>query len=240
MAPELFKAFNSAFLARIFNTVFSTGIFPKAWSVGCIKPIYKKGDENLPSNYRGITLLPIMGKLLTSILNDRILEWAETHNKINDAQFGFRKGRNTIDTLFIIHTISLIALKRKTPMFLAFVDLAKAFDSINHDLMWFKLSTIGLSTKMLEMLQPMYGNARSVVSYDGYTECQKGVRQGCPLSPLLFFLFVSDLEGTLKSNGSGKIRIGEEEVTIMKGTKVQTLGAVAGARVHGYGCLPVD
>ena len=94
MASELFKAFSGeliTFLARIFNTVFSSGIFPKAWSVGCIKPIYKKGDEKLPGNYRGITLLPIMGKLLTSILNDRILEWAETHNKINDAQFSFRK-----------------------------------------------------------------------------------------------------------------------------------------------------
>ena len=61
MAPELFNRELIAFLARIFNTVFSTGIFPKAWS------IYKKGDENLPGNYRGITLLPIMGKLLTSI-----------------------------------------------------------------------------------------------------------------------------------------------------------------------------
>ena len=97
--------------------------------------------------------------------------------------------------------------------------MAKAFDSINHDLLWFKLSTIGLSTKMLEILQHMYSNARSVVSYDGYTsrefECQKGVRQGCPLSPLLFSLFVSDLEDTLKSTSSGKIRIGEQDITIV-------------------------
>ena len=63
----------------------------------------------------------------------------------------------------------------------------------------------------------MHSNARSVVSYDGYTSsefhCQKGVRQGCPLCPLLFSLFISDLEDTLMTNSSGKIRIGEKEVT---------------------------
>ena len=107
----------------------------------------KKGDEKLPNNYRGITLLPIMGKLLTSILNDRLLEWAELNKKINDAQFGFRKNRRTTDALFIIHTISLIATKRRGPLFIGFIDLAKAFDSVNHDLLWFKLSTIGIKYK---------------------------------------------------------------------------------------------
>ena len=94
LPPELFKAFNNnltSLLTRIFNEVFNSGIFPKSWSIGSIKPIFKKGDEKLPNNYRGITLLPIMGKLLTSILNDRLLEWAELNKKINDAQFGFRK-----------------------------------------------------------------------------------------------------------------------------------------------------
>ena len=76
LVPELFKAFNNeliTFLTRIFNAAFCSGIFPRSWSIGSIIPIHKKGDEKLPSNYRGITLLPIIGKLLSSILNDRLV-----------------------------------------------------------------------------------------------------------------------------------------------------------------------
>ena len=156
---------------------------------------------------------------MTSILNDRLLEWAESNMKINDSQFGFRKNRRTTDALYIILTTSLIANKNKTPIYLAFVDLAKAFDSINHNLLWLKLSAMGISTKMLKLLQHMYRTARSVVSYDGFTSsefpCHKGVRQGCPLSPLLFSLFISDLEHELLANSSGKVRIGEQEVRVI-------------------------
>ena len=139
--------------------------------------------------------------------------------KINDSQFGFRKNRRTTDALYIILSTSLIANKNKTPIYLAFVDLAKAFDSINHNLLWLKLSAMGISTKMLKLLQHMYRTARSVVSYDGFTSsefpCHKGVRQGCPLSPLLFSLFISDLEHELLANSSGKVRIGEQEVRVI-------------------------
>ena len=62
LPPELYKAFNNELLARIFDVVFSRGTFLQSWSVGSIKPIHKKGDERLPTNYRGITLLPITGK----------------------------------------------------------------------------------------------------------------------------------------------------------------------------------
>ena len=213
--PELFKLFNNNMvqtITRIFNSVYNSGIFPTPWSIGCIKPIYKKGDESLPSNYRGITLLPIMAKLFTSILNKRLWEWTESNKKINDSQFGFRMNRRTTDALFIIHTISLFAVRQKKPMFLAFIDLSKAFDSLNHDLLWAKLSTFGVSVKLLSILKHMY-------SYDGYTSsefrCAKGVRQGCPLSPLLFCLFISDLDYTLKSSSTGKIVIEQEEITVI-------------------------
>ena len=93
---------------------------------------------------------------MTSILNDRLLEWAESNMKINDSQFGFRKNRRTTDALYIILTTSLIANKNKTPIYLTFVDLAKAFDSINHNLLWLKLSAMGISTKMLKLYTTTY------------------------------------------------------------------------------------
>ena len=67
LPPELFKMFNQelvGFLTSLYNIVYSSGIYPKCWSLGCIVPIYKKGDESDTANYRGITLLPIIGKFL--------------------------------------------------------------------------------------------------------------------------------------------------------------------------------
>ena len=116
--PELFNNNMVQALTSIFNSVYNSGIFPTPWSIGCIKPIYKKGDELLPSNYRGITLLPIMANLFTSILNKQLWKWTESNKKINDSQFGFRR---TTDAL-------LFGVRQKKPMFLAFIDLSKAFD----------------------------------------------------------------------------------------------------------------
>ena len=203
-------------LTRIFNSIYNSycGILPTPWSIGCIKPIYKKGDESIPSNYRGITLLPTMTKLFSSIL--AIWEWIEANK---DSQFGFRKNRRTTDALFIIHTISLLAVRQKKPMFLACIDLSKAFDSVNHDLLWTKLSTFGVSTKLLSILTRMYINATSVVRYDGYTSNEfrfaKRLRQGCPLIPLLFCVFISDLDYTLKSSSTGKITMDREEISVI-------------------------
>ena len=105
------------FLTRIFNVVFSRGIFPRSWSVGSTKTIHKKGDERLPTNYRGITLLP-MGKLNLMIDCWNGLSVIRMHNC---------KNRRTTDALFITHTISLIATKRKVPMFHGMHRLGKGF-----------------------------------------------------------------------------------------------------------------
>ena len=77
---------------KLFNIIFDTGIIPDAWSVGTIKPIYKnKGDPKLPENYRPTTILSCLGKLLTSIINNRLKGYAEEKDLIDNCQPGFRK-----------------------------------------------------------------------------------------------------------------------------------------------------
>ena len=105
--------------------------------------------------------------MFTPILKRRILQWAETNDKFNGTQFGFRKNRRTMDPIFITNTVAEKAKKLKQPMFVAFIDFAKAFDSVHHQLLWMKLSALGFSTKMLKILQNMYSNASSVVMMDG-------------------------------------------------------------------------
>ncbi len=85
-------------LTVLFNQILSTGDYPSSWSVGMIKPISKHGgDRSDPNNYRGITLLNVMGKLFSTIIYSRLEWWAETNEVLNDTQFGFRKNRRTTE-----------------------------------------------------------------------------------------------------------------------------------------------
>ena len=173
-------------------------------------PIYKFGPSDDPSNYRGITLLNYIRKIFTSILCKRISDWEEARNLLPEEQFGFRKNRRTTDCIFIFNTLIEKAKAENTSLFVCFVDLKKAFDSVNHNLLWEKLKTLGLSHQMLKVLQSMYSKATSRVriSTSEATDlfpCQKGVKQGCTLSPLLFSLFLTGLEVELKKNEAGVV-----------------------------------
>jgi hypothetical protein len=91
----------------LFNTIFDTGIMPSCWLVGNIVPIYKnKGDTKDPKNYRSITILSCLGKLFTSILNNRLNEYADAAQLILNNQVGFRKNYSTIDHIFTLHSLT--------------------------------------------------------------------------------------------------------------------------------------
>lgn len=222
LPPLVFKMFHSQlirFTTALFNKLLEQESYPEVWSSGSIKPIPKKGDKKCASNYRGITLLPIMGKLFTAVLRDRLLYWAELNDKLCESQFGFRQGRRTTDALFVITTAIQSYKKKKKPLFTCFVDFAKAFDSVNHKLLWEKLAYMGVSSKMINILQSMYGKATSRVAVNNKLSspfpCLKGVRQGCNLSPLLFSLFISDLESHLSANTAGSIRLANRNVQLL-------------------------
>ena len=222
LPPTLFKLFHGndtiiTFLNTLFNTVLEHGIFPTSWASGYIKPLYKGGRKTDPQNYRGITILPVLGKIFTSIINERLQYWCDIHNLLPDSQFGFRKSRSTADPIFITTTLLELYKKRNAPLFTAFIDLEKAFDSINRNLLWTKLHQVGVSTKILILLQSIYEKSSSVIKVKNDISTsfpyQRGVRQGCPLSPLLFSLFLSDLDSfmTVHNNCKG-VRLLEQTV----------------------------
>ena len=116
---------------NLFNLVFDTGIIPEAWYVGKIIPIYKqKGDKSDPSNYRPITLLSCMGKLFTSVINNRLQSFAEKYETISECQAGFRKRFSTTDHIFALHTLVNLLQCSKKKLFCSFIDLKGAFDSV--------------------------------------------------------------------------------------------------------------
>ena len=146
-------------LKDIFNRILLEQNFPESWSIGQMIPIHKSGDRKIPSNYRGITLLPVISKVFTRIIRNRIEMWAEDNSKLNDSQFGFRENRRTIDAIYVLFNTLQVYKKRNKPVFACYVDFAKAFDTINHLLLWEKLSNMGLSDNMLLLLQNMYKKA---------------------------------------------------------------------------------
>ena len=219
---EVYRAFNDkliTLLTKLFNRVLRNGEYPTPWSNGLICPIHKTGEKTNPNNYRGITLLNGMGKIFAMVLHKRISEWAEKRNLLPEEQFGFRKNRRALDCVFILNSIIEDSKRRKCPLFVCYVDFKKAFDRVQHELLWLRLSQLGISSQMLHILQAMYNKASARVKVSRWeaTEsfpCKIGVRQGCVLSPLLFSLFIGGLIPELAENHAG-IMLNDEPLDVL-------------------------
>ncbi len=190
---------------KFFNKILDCGVIPNEWLVGTIVPLYKnKGDIKDTNNYRGITLLSCMGKLFTSILNERLNIFCNERNIINEIQAGFRPGYSTLDHIFLLKSIIDMFLWKKRRLFCLFVDYQKAFDLVWREGLWYKLVKQNVNGKILRVIKNMYNNIKSCVMVNQQLSetfiCKKGVRQGENLSPLLFAFYVNDIEKHLLEN----------------------------------------
>lgn len=180
------------------------------WSKGMIFPIYKDDEARDPLNYRGITLLSIVGKVYTSILNDRLIQWCEKNNILVEEQGGFRPKRGCPDQIF--NLTELLRGRKQTSTFCCFIDVKKAFDRVFRSGMWQRLAEEGICGKMWRVLRSIYAKVESCVivgdSTTDWFDVDTGVRQGCVLSPVLFAIFINGLAKTIKESNLG-IDIGE-------------------------------
>ena len=131
------------YLHKLFNKIFQMGYFPEKWPEGFIVPIFKKGDINDVSNYKGITLLSTVGKLFTSILNNRLNKWVEEYSIYTEAQAGFRKHLSTVDNIFVLNGLITNCLNNNDYLYCCFVDFTKAFNYIDREILWYTLIKIG-------------------------------------------------------------------------------------------------
>ena len=188
----------STVLMKLFNLVLETGIVPTDWVIGIIRPIYKnKGCRRDPNNYRGITILSCLGKLFTSILSNRINVFIENSGHLGNEQAGFRKNFSTADHLFTMYGILDILLFKKKRLYCAFLDFEKAFDKVDRAFLWQKLFNQKVNGKILKVIRNIYSAAKSCIMINDiktdFFKISIGVRQGENLSPILFALFLNDM-----------------------------------------------
>ena len=207
-------------IVKLFNCIYDQGYFPKVWSSSLIVPIYKKGSNADPNNYRGISLLPVFSKVFMNVLYSRLNKWCSDNSILCQEQGGFKQGFGTIDSIFTLNTIINKYTQRKGGRFYcAFVDFTKAFDLLNRNALWLKLQKLKVSSKMINMLKGVYKCVSAKIltcnSYTDSFEYKWGVKQGCILSPTLFNLYINDLPTFFKDKRTFQIPLKAHEVSLL-------------------------
>jgi exonuclease III len=190
------------FLQQLFQWMFDNASLPDRWGEALLTLVFKGGDKLDWGNYRPIAVMQILAKIYGLVLNNRLNDWAERNGKRSPAQAGFRPGFSTQMNSFILqHLVNAYRWRRK-PLFCCYVDLKKAYDTTIRQEVWNRLHHLGVKGKMLFALASFYRIVTCKIKFaDGVSDtfdCNIGVRQGCPLSPFLFGVFVEILHDMIK------------------------------------------
>ena len=170
---------------------------PRPWEEGVVVPIPKKGDLQDPDNYRGITLLSSAYKLFAKVVTGRLYGIAEREGLLCREQAGFRSREECVSQATVLYEVTRRRSLRGLGTYMVFLDFSKAYDRVPHEALLLKLASVGIGGKLLSAVRAMYSNPRLLVrtgsTSAGAAAYRRGVRQGCPCSPILFDLYVNDL-----------------------------------------------
>ena len=184
------------------------GEAPPGWKLSRMSMIYKgKGDKADINNYRPITVTSVVYRLVMQIVKERLQTWVENEGVLGELQNGFRKRRRLEDNLFSLTQCIEIAEKEHRPLWLAFLDIKGAYDSVIQEDLWGILDTLDVEDGITNLLKDIYKSNKVVIKWEKQVskpiEIQRGLRQGCPLSPLLFMLYLQGLEAKLEGSRLG-------------------------------------
>ncbi len=191
-------------LANFMNICMAEADIPDEWGQAFLFILYKgSGPKDNANNFRGITLKSQLLKLLESLMCERLRKWAEMRGILPTEQLAYRPGHNGTDHLYSLMLLRDYATRRRQKLYAAFVDLRKAFPSVDRQRLLNKLSELGVSDSFLAMMTRLYSGDSFSILLDGVStersfDVHTGVHEGSPLSPLLFIMFIAGLTVELR------------------------------------------
>ena len=202
-------------LAKIFNLAINAGIYPSNLKIAKVIPIFKKGDQTSINNYRPISILSPLNKIFEKILYSRLINYINKHNLLYKFQYGFRKKHSTEHALIELVDQIRLSMNNNQMTCGIFIDLSKAFDTVNHNILLQKLEYYGIRGTALSLFKSYLSDRKQYVqinkSKSKTLPITCGVPQGSVLGPLFFILFINDLPNCCPD---GKTRLFADDTTI--------------------------